>query len=202
MTTLHGLLVDLVPATDEFREHMYRYWNNDSRLWAMAGDIKPISRAAINRLWEERLGAADHGYNGVHFMMRARDGAIIGNIGLYRVVEASRVGWLGSWIGEEAYWGGGHGTDALLLIMDYAFRWLDLRRLVLVTMTINERAQGNVVNCGFKLEARQRAQTLVNGVYVDTLTYGILREEWPGREALVETLRLREKAEQRYGKFD
>jgi len=199
MTILHGLLVDLVPFTKGFQDKMVQYWNNESRLWAMMGENEPISKAHIGRIMEERRGAAERGYTGVHFMLRAKDGQIIGSIGLNWVNYWHRFAWVGAWIGEAEYQGGGIGSDALLLLTDYAFRWLDLRRLVLETMGLNERAQRNVEKCGFQLERRARFATYVNGEWVDVLGYGLLREEWPGRDTLVEQLGLRQKAAERYG---
>ena len=203
MTTLHGLLVDLVPMTRVFSdEKMYEYWNNESRLWATMGDQAPTSKAQIKRIVEERANGRENGYTGVHFMMKARDGNVIGSIGLGWVNEWHRFAWMGAWIGEADYWGGGHGTDALLLTCQYAFDWLDMRRLILVTMGLNERAQRNVEKVGFRLEARQRESTKVNGQAVDGLMYGMLLSEWQGREALVESLQMREKGEKRYGPLD
>ncbi len=196
---LSGLLVDLVPFTREwYQEKMHAYWNNESRLWATMGECMPISRASIARIIEERAQGRARGYSGVHFMIRTKDGVTIGNIGLNWVDYHSRCGYLGAWIGEEGYWGGGYGTDALLLVVEYAFDWLDLRRLALGTMALNVRAQRNVEKCGFRLEGRERQATLVNGEWLDALTYGMLRGEWPGRETLIERLGLREKAAQRY----
>jgi RimJ/RimL family protein N-acetyltransferase len=202
MTTLHGLLVDLVPFTSEFDDKMYDYWNNDSRLWATMGENQPITRATLKRIQEHRAEGRERGYTGVHFMMRARDGNIIGGMGLNWIDYWHRQAEIGAWIGEEEYWGGGHGTDGLLLLADYTFKWHDVRRLTLGTMGINERAQRNVEKVGFILEARKRLMTLVNGMWVDALEYGMMREEWRGREVLVEELGLREKAEKRYGKAD
>jgi RimJ/RimL family protein N-acetyltransferase len=202
MTILRGLLVDLVPFTREFVEQkMHEYWNNESRLWATMGEVEPVTRDQIKRISEHRAEGRERGYTGVHFMMCARDGSIIGTMDLNWVDYWNRVAWLGAWIGEEDYWGGGHGTDGLLLLAEYAFGWFDMRRLALGTMDINQRAQRNVEKCGFRLESRGRRATLVNGLWVDSLEYGMLREEWRGRDALVEELGLREKAELRYGKM-
>ncbi len=99
----------------------------------------------------------------------------------------------------KSYWGGGHGTDALLLIADYSFRWHDVRRLTLGTMSINDRAQRNVEKVGFRLEKRARKLAMFDGQWVDALEYGMQIEEWRGRETLVEELGLRAKAAQRYG---
>jgi RimJ/RimL family protein N-acetyltransferase len=200
MTILHGLLVDLVPFDREWRdEKMVAFWNSESRLWATMGDHGPVSRAQIARIQQERDEGREQGWTGVYFMMRARDGQIIGSMGLNWVNYWHRSAELGAWIGEREYWGGGYGTDGLLLVCEYAFRWLDLRRLVLGTMHLNERARRNAEKVGFRQEARQRKVALVNGEWVDDITYGLLREEWRGREALVEALGLRQRAEQRYG---
>ena len=198
---LHGLLVDLVPMTREFYdEKMGQWWNNESRMWATMGRNQPVSKAEIARINEHRARGRERGYTGVHFMMRAKDGVDIGTIGLNWVDQWNRFSWLGAWIGEPDYWSGGHGTDALLLIADYAFEWLDLRRLILMTMDINKRAQRNVENCGFKLEYHAREAGVFDGQLVDTVQYGILRSEWLGRDTLVDKLNLREKAARRYGK--
>lgn len=203
MTTLHGLLVDLMPFTREYLEEKWPvFWNNESRQWATMGDNEPIPRAEIKRNQERHAERIERGYTGLKFMIRARDGNIIGHIGFNWVHYWHRRAELGAWIGDEHYWSGGHGTDALLLVTDYAFRWFDLRRLTLGTMAINQRAQRSVEKAGFVLEVRQRRATLVNGEWIDTLEYGMMREEWRGRDVLVEELGLREKAEQRYGKAD
>jgi len=199
MTVLHGLLVDLEPLAPAFTDRMHDFWNNESRLWATMGEDGPVTRAEIKRQVEEWAQGRERGYTGVHFMMRAKDGTVIGSIGLNWVNQWHRFAWVGAWIGDQDYWGGGHGSDGLLLVTEYAFQWLDLRRLVLGTMGMNERAQRNVEKCGFRLEARQRKGTVVRGEAIDSLLYGLLREEWPGRAALVKELELPAKAAQRYG---
>ncbi len=87
----------------------------------------------------------------------------------------------------------------MLLLVQYAFDWLDLRRLYLTTMGHNTRAQRQVEKCGFKLECRQRAKVLggFGGDFRDFLWYGMLREEWPGRDAMIVRVGLRDKAKAR-----
>ncbi len=197
---LKGLLVDLEPFTREFYdEKMPVFWNNESREWATMGDAGPITRAELKRINEHRAEMRERGYTGVRFMLRAKDGNIIGDIGINWISNHNRTGNLGSWIGDESYWSGGHGTDGLLLLMEYAFDWLDMRRLTLGTMDLNIRAQRNVEHCGFVLEARRREESMFQGKPVDELFYGLMREEWRGRDVLVEELGLRERAAQRYG---
>lgn len=97
-------------------------------------------------------------------------------------------------IGDPDYWGGGYGSDAMLLITAYAFEWLDLRRLWLRTRDDNLRAQRQVEKCGFTREAVWRDLVHFGVRHHAMLSYGLLREEWPGRAALVERLGLAKKA--------
>ena len=55
-------------------------------------------------------------------------------------------------------------------------------------MAINARVIRQMEKVGFTFEARQRAWTTCDGVWVDDLVYGLLRDEWPGRAALIEKL--------------
>lgn len=194
---LQGLLVDLIPLPPAHSvDKLHEWWNNESRDWAHMGGAEPTSRAQIARSMANRRD--DRGER-VGFAMQAKDGSLIGSINLKHFNDASRWAWVGAWIGEKAYWGGGHGTDALLLIVEYAFDWLDLRRLVLKTMGINERARRNVEKVGFKLEWHAREAVYFRGQVADAVMYGLLRDEWAGREALVVELDLRSKAAARYG---
>ena len=199
---LEGLLVDLAPFAPGYVDRLVTFWNNDSRIWATIGETAPMSRAQVQRLWDAQdAGPDDPGFSEAHWMLRAKGGAMIGSMSLW-IKEWHRWAWVAAWIGDSAYWSGGYGTDGLLLLIDYAFRWLDLRRLYLLTMAINERARRNVERCGFRREAQSRDYTRFEGRTVDQVHYGLLRDEWPGREALVEQLGLRERAGRRYGKAD
>jgi len=194
---LEGLLVDLVPINQEFLDKMVEFWNNESRWWSTTGDCRPLTRAQVKRMLDAQMEGPEPGYSEVHTMIRAKDGQIIGWMSLW-IVQPHRFVWVAAWIGNPMYWSGGHGSDALLLIVDYAFRWLDVRRFVLSTMGLNVRAQRNAEKCGFVFEGRKREAAFVDGRWVDMVNYGLLCDEWPGRAALVEQLGLHQKAKERY----
>jgi RimJ/RimL family protein N-acetyltransferase len=194
---LEGLLVDLVPYGDKFLEQAPRWLNSEANFWADAGDRVIRSKAAFKRNTDEsREHAAEHPPLGKWFGIQTKAGKPIGDIMLGEVMPVHRVAMLGAMIGEPEYWGGGYGTDALLLMVDYAFDWWDLRRVWLGTMSINARVIRQMEKVGFKLEARQRGWWFADGVWADDLVYGLLREEWPGRAAMVEKLGLRARNEE------
>jgi RimJ/RimL family protein N-acetyltransferase len=193
---LEGILVDLVPYGDRFREAALRWFNSEAEFWGSAGDRPVVSKAAYKRhteQWDERR--ARRPSPGVWFGIQTKSGTPIGQVMLENVLPHHRVAMLGILIGEPEYWGGGYGTDALLLIVDYAFDWLDFHRLWLGTMSINARMSRAASKVGFRLEAVQRGTWYADGVWYDSLLYGLLREEWPGRAATVEKLGLRAKKE-------
>lgn len=188
---LEGLLVDLVPYSDRFKQKHGDWWNNESRFWGSMGDRPIVTQAQIDAehaRWREEPSRPD---DGVPFGIQTKDGTPIGYFGINWLMVHNRVGMLGAVINESAYWGGGYGTDALLLCVDYAFDALDLRKLWLVTMSLNARVLRQMEKVGFLLEARQRKATMADGEWYDVVTYGLLREEWPGRAAMIDKLGLR-----------
>ena len=190
---LEGLLVDLVSLGERYQALEHRWENGQAAFWGDMGDRLFLSEAAVKRRQEERAAREGQRLHSA-FGIQAKDGTPIGVFVVGDIKPHLRLAILGAQIGEPQYWGGGYGTDALLLIVDYAFDWLDLRRLWLVTMSLNERVMRQMQKVGFTLEARQRRATLADGEWHDLLFYGLLREEWPGREVLVERLELRARA--------
>ncbi len=186
---LEGLLVDLVPLGDRFKALEHKWENGPAAFWGDMGDRQLLSQAVVERRQAERLQEQGPRLT-VPFGIQAKDGTPLGTFFVARLQPHSRVAVLGAQIGEPDYWGGGYGTDALLLVVDYAFDWLDLRHLWLVTMSLNARVVRQMEKVGFRLEARQRMAALADGAWHDGLIYGLLRDEWPGRAAVVRQLGL------------
>jgi RimJ/RimL family protein N-acetyltransferase len=190
---LEGLLVDLVPFGKQFQDQEHKWINGPTSFFTGMGDYRFRTHNQIGTMLQKRAEANEHGRSGMSFGVQAKNGKPLGYMGLNFVSYENRVANLGAHLGEQDYLGGGYGTDALTLLIDYAFDWLDLRRLWLSTMGINARVMRQMEKVGFTLEARQRAATLADSVWIDVLQYGILREEWPGRAATIEKLGLRPK---------
>jgi RimJ/RimL family protein N-acetyltransferase len=191
---LEGSLVDLVPYGDRVQEAVLRWVNSEAAFWAEAGDRPVLSQAAHQRdvaSGDEWL--AEHPSPDVWFGIQTKDGAPVGRIMLFNTLPDHRVAMVGIMIGEPDYWGGGYGTDALRLIVDYAFNWLDYHRLWLSTMSINARMSRAAEKTGFRLEACRRRFWYADGVWVDDLVYGLLRDEWPGRANMIARLGLQAK---------
>ncbi len=188
---LQGVLVDLVPYGARFEAHEQEWMNGPLHEWWGMDALQ--TGAAIRARREERQSERDAGRR-IQWGVTTKQGQPIGIFLLRDVQIYPRVAEVGAGIGDPAYWGGGYGSDAMLLIVEYAFEWLDLRRLFLTTRGDNVRAQRQVEKCGFTREGSRRLDRRSSqGAWVDGLYYGLLREEWPGRAVMVERLGLRER---------
>ena len=108
------------------------------------------------------------------------DGRQIGGIGL-RVDDQHQHAELGYWLGVP-YWGQGYATEASREMLRYGFEVLGLHRIVASHFRHNP-ASGNVLRkLGMRDEGCQREHLRKWDRFVDSESYGILRQEWKDRE--------------------
>ena len=103
---------------------------------------------------------------------------LIGTIGLERYNPINRTATLGIFIGDKEYRSKGYGTEAIKLILDFGFNYLNINNIKLELMGFNERALKCYQKCGFKEYGRRRQSKFINGKYYDTIEMDILAEEF------------------------
>src|SRR5579859_3247255 len=89
--------------------------------------------------------------------------------------------WVYIGIGEPNYRGKGYGSDAMQLLVNYAFRELGLYRVGLGVFGYNTRAIRVYEKLGFVYEGAQREALYREGQRYDTLSMSMLRPEWEAR---------------------
>jgi RimJ/RimL family protein N-acetyltransferase len=94
-----------------------------------------------------------------------------------------RDAFVGISIGPEELWGKGYGTDAMEIILRYAFTELNLHRVSLNVFAYNTRAIRSYEKCGFRVEGRERSRLHRDGQRFDVIYMGLLRAEWLARAA-------------------
>ncbi len=92
----------------------------------------------------------------------------------------NRTATLGIFIGDKDYRNEGYGTEAIKLILDYGFNYLNLNNIKLDLMSFNERALKCYIKCGFKEYGRRRNCKYINGKYYDSIEMDILANEFNG----------------------
>lgn len=103
---------------------------------------------------------------------------MIGTVGLHEVDHVNRTATLGIFIGNKDYWSKGYGTEAIRLILDFGFNYLNLNNIDLALMEFNQRALKCYQKCGFKEIGRRRKCKFINGKYYDSILMDILAEEF------------------------
>ncbi|MBR3254648.1 MAG: GNAT family N-acetyltransferase [Clostridia bacterium] len=105
---------------------------------------------------------------------------LVGTVGLEAFNWIKRSAVLGIFIGEKDYRSNGYGTEAIKLMLEYGFKYLNLHSIRLELVSINERAHKCYLKCGFKDTGKNRDEVFVNGKYYDKLHMDILESEFEG----------------------
>jgi RimJ/RimL family protein N-acetyltransferase len=105
------------------------------------------------------------------------DDQAIGMVGLRWSALPHRAAELSMWLGKP-YWSRGYGTDALQVLLGYAFDELGLHKVFLRVLVQNPRAIRCYEKCGFTSEGVHRSELHMDGRWHDLLYMGLLAEDY------------------------
>lgn len=105
------------------------HWENDTSLWSLGETTRPFSRAVLDDFI--RNSSLDlYQARQLRLIVELRDAASpIGCVDLFAFDPLNRRAGVGILIYDPLHRRQGYGTDALNLLIDYAFRHLELRQL-------------------------------------------------------------------------
>jgi RimJ/RimL family protein N-acetyltransferase len=171
-----GELVRLVAPSERDAPVLAR-WSED------AGYLRTVDSDYARPLSSEefalRLSPDQADPNRLEFHLRTlADDRLIGFVALHSVEWNNGAALLAIGIGEPEYRSKGYGTDALQLILRFAFHELNLFRVGLDVIATNSRAIRVYEKLGFRCEGRMRGAVLRDGCRTDRIFMGILRDEW------------------------
>lgn len=106
------------------------------------------------------------------------EGRAVGSVYLRDIDMTHGKAEYGIFIGEGAARGCGCGTKAAQLILNYAFKTLELHRVFLRVLADNSIAIGSYQKAGFVQEGCFRDGVCIKGQYVDLVFMSILKHEW------------------------
>jgi RimJ/RimL family protein N-acetyltransferase len=176
---LRGELVHLTAENPEVMAGNFSRWNQDSGFVRLLDTYPP--RLLSEKKWKEWLekDLEKDPAGEAFFAIRKLDGdTLIGFVGLFDLFLQHGDTLVAIALGERENWGQGYGTDAMRIMLRYAFQELNLRRVGLIVFEYNPRAIRSYQKAGFVHEGRVREVMLRDGKRWDYLYMGILREEW------------------------
>lgn len=106
-----------------------------------------------------------------------KTGTHAGNIKIDSVVTPfwdHRLGEVGVIIGEKKFWGKGYATEAIELLMRFAFERAGLHKLTAQCYATNVASAKAFLKAGFVREGVRRSHVCFDGKYVDLLLFGVI----------------------------
>lgn len=176
-TLLRGQLVRLTANNSAIDPEFQARWDRNSEfLRLLDADPARSSTVTQRREWNEKGDIYD-----LTFFFRIRplhEERPLGFVGLWRVFWTHGDAFLGIAIGDPADWGHGYGTDAMRVLLRFAFTELNLHRVSLQVFGYNTRAIRSYEKAGFKREGAERQYLQRDGRRWDIVYMGALRSEW------------------------
>ncbi len=153
-------------------------WMNDFKVTDYIGRSGYITTVIGEKEWLENT--AKNTESRIFDIIELKDNKLIGVISLENFNWIERSAVLGIFIGDRDFRNNGYGAEAINLLLEYGFKYLNLHSIRLELLSINERAHKCYSKCGFKDTGCNREQVFLNGKYYDKLHMDILENEFTG----------------------
>ena len=171
---LAGKKIDLcVFRTDSEAIELYTKWINDKsiNMW--------VGHNVVCQSFSETEDWAKNDKSKIRFNIVNKEGKLVGNCDCGRRHYASfnTVG-LGIYIGEADGRNKGYGTEAIKMLVKFAFTELNAHRVTLNVVADNVRAIKCYTKAGFTQNGVAHDEVYYNGKFHDLISMEILRDNW------------------------
>ncbi len=171
---LVGRICYLSPVSKDSAESWAR-WDNDLEVGIPLGS-EPYTPTTIESA-EENIASIikekAHGFD----ILEIESDNLIGRCFLGSLDNVNRSCRLGIVIGEKTHWDRGFGTEAIHLLLEYAFNILSMNSVSLGTYSYNKRAIACYKKVGFKEIGRRREARIIGEKKYDAIMMDILARE-------------------------
>lgn len=166
--------VTLRPMELDDIEQFYT-WEYDIELSLNSGWVPVVSHEAFRERYGRRI--SDPNPNQKLFVI-IYEGRLVGYIQLARIDKEAGMAAIGIVVGEKQLQGRGIGSMALRIMLDFAFKVVNLERVYAEVFGFNLRSQRMMERVGFVKEGILRQHEVHNGARQDMHFYGILKPEF------------------------
>ena len=153
---------------------IFTEWLNDFKTTDYLGRSSIVTTLYDEKKYLEENATAEASF----VIVTINENKMIGTVSLESINHINRCATLGIFIGDKEFRNKGYGTEAIKLILEYGFKYLNLKNIKLDLMEFNERALKCYKKCGFKEYGRRRKCKFIDGEYYDTIEMDILKEEF------------------------
>lgn len=149
----------------------YARWINDLEVTRYLGQAAKCFSLESERKALESLASEGHNYAVV-----LKDGdRLIGNASIMNINHINQCAEIGLFIGDAKDRGKGYGQEIVKLLVDYGFRYLNLKNIMLKVFSSNTAAINTYKKCGFREFGRRTGCCFVENAWHDEIYMEILR---------------------------
>lgn len=174
------------PIDHEAHPEIESKWTHDAEYMRLMEikPVRPLSPFLVKKQYESIEKNMDEDKNLFYFTIRARaDDRLIGKAVVEWIEWTNGNGWLRLGLGNPEDRRKGYGSQALRLLLRFAFAELNLFRVSALVPEYNEGAARLFQKFGFVEEIRRRKALNRDGSLWDLTAYGLLRSEWESQSA-------------------
>ena len=180
-----GDLVCLAPIDPENDAEVEARWTHNAHYLRLLNiePSRPLSPYQVKQKYEKIEKKMDERKNLFYFNIRKlEENRLVGFTKIFWVAWTHGSAFVQIGIGAPADRGRSYGSEALQLLLRYAFDELNLFRLTALIPGYNQPAIGFFEKSGFKEEVRRRLALNRDGRRCDLLHMGLLLDEWKSLE--------------------
>ncbi|QLG50229.1 GNAT family N-acetyltransferase [Natrinema halophilum] len=149
---------------------------NDPRIWRLIGRSRPLNREQEREFFEDVV-CGDENVS----LLIVDESTPIGTVALNWNDLEAQTAELGYWIAPD-HQRQGYGSDAVERVLEYGFDQLGLHRIEARVFELNEPSRRLLESVGFTQEGIHRDVEFIDGEYQDAYWFGLLEDEWRGRD--------------------
>lgn len=172
---LMGEKIYLRPIEFNDVEKFYK-WRNDLQIKKLAMMHPFPVTMESEKEWIESVSKGKDNQLVLFSICEKDTGNFIGFVKLFNINWVHRFCYFGIIIGEDSARGKGYGYESLKLIRDYAFNILDIRKILLEVVDLNNAAIKLYKNFGFIEEGRLKNQFFFDGIWHDVLIMSLFKK--------------------------
>jgi RimJ/RimL family protein N-acetyltransferase len=169
------------PIDHEKHPEIESRWTHDGEFMRLMElkPIRPLSPAMVKKQYEDIEKEMDESRNLFYFTIRARaDDRLIGKAVIEWIDWPHGNGYVRLGLGDPKDRRRGLGSQALSMLLRFAFTEANLYRLTAVVPAYNEGAMRLFQKFGFLEEVRRRKAMHRDDEFWDLIGYGLLASEW------------------------
>jgi RimJ/RimL family protein N-acetyltransferase len=124
-------------------------------------------------------GLSDKKSNDIVMAIRLKENdEIIGTKGLHHINFKDGTATAGCFIGRKDLWSKGYGSEALMVMLEYAFNTLNLHKVSAEVYDFNLRSKRCLEKCGLVVEGIQKEHRYRNGRRVDCYLLAVFKRNF------------------------